>query len=376
MSVLGRPISAGSTVFLTMVIIAVLVMTVTSLRAEANFQGSAPLPLTVTTIEARYESDARIEELFPGLVAARRDSALGFERGGRIESISVDVGDRVETGQVLAHLDTRALAAQIAAADAQTAEAAAQTALARGTENRQAQLLDRGHISHQRFDEIRTTTQAALARQNAAAAAADALRVQLDLSVITAPFSGVVTVRLADEGAIAPPGQTLLEIIESDALEVRVGLPPELASSLTPSEVYRFRSGSSFFQASLRSSTGVVDRQTRAVTVLFDIPEGVSISAGQVVRLAVETPIATGGFWVPVSALVEGRRGLWSVYVVEPAGQAYVLESRMVETIRIEAERVFVRGAVSQGELILATGLQRVTPGQSVIPVGAEALVQ
>jgi len=376
MSVLGRPISAGSTVFLTMVIIAVLVMTVTSLRAEANFQGSAPLPLTVTTIEARYESDARIEELFPGLVAARRDSALGFERGGRIESISVDVGDRVEIGQVLAHLDTRALAAQIAAADAQTAEAAAQTALARGTENRQAQLLDRGHISHQRFDEIRTTTQAALARQNAAAAAADALRVQLDLSVITAPFSGVVTVRLADEGAIAPPGQTLLEIIENDALEVRVGLPPELASSLTPSEVYRFRSGSSFFQASLRSSTGVVDRQTRAVTVLFDIPEGVSISAGQVVRLAVETPIATGGFWVPVSALVEGRRGLWSVYVVEPAGQAYVLESRMVETIRIEAERVFVRGAVSQGELILATGLQRVTPGQSVIPVGAEALVQ
>jgi len=376
MSVFGRPISAGSTVFLTMVIVAVGVMGVTSLRAEANFQGSAPLPLTVMTVEAAYDTDARIEELFPGLVAARRDSALGFERGGRIDSISVDIGDRVDAGQVLAYLDTRALSAQIAAADAQTAEAEAQTALARGTEIRQAQLLERGHISQQRFDEIRTTTRAALARQNAAAAAADALRVQLDLSVISAPFAGVVTARLADEGAIAPPGQSVLEIIESDALEVRVGLPPELASTLNPSSVYCFHSDGPSFQASLRSSTGVVDRQTRAVTVLFDIPSGASVSAGQVVRLAVETAIDTDGFWVPVSALVEGRRGLWSVYVLEPEGQAYALESRMVETVRIEAERVFVRGAVSQGEQILASGLQRVTPGQLVIPVRAEALVQ
>ena len=76
--------------------------------------------------KVEYRTDASMAESYPGLVTARRESELGFERGGRIDSIAVDVGDRVTVGQVLARLDTRALEAQIVAANAQTAEAQAQ----------------------------------------------------------------------------------------------------------------------------------------------------------------------------------------------------------------------------------------------------------
>lgn len=377
MSLYKRPLSAGTAVILSAVAITVLVFGVSTLRADANAVAALPAPLPVSAIEARYDGEARIEEFYPGLVSARRQSALGFERGGRIDAIGVDVGDRVTAGQVLARLDTRALDAQIAAADAQTAETAAQTALAVETEDRQGQLLERGHISQQRYDEVRTSTRAALARQNAAAAQADALRVQRDLSVVTAPFDGVVTARHADEGAIAQPGQPLLEIVEADALEIRVGLPQRIAAGLQPGASHRFVIDGAPVDAVFRSSTGVVDRQTRTVTALFDLPANASAAAGQVVRLAVATPIGTDGFWVPTSALAEGRRGLWSVYVLTPeTGDAYTLQSRSVETVRVEAGRVFVRGAVEDGELLLAAGIQRITPGQRVAPALAEARAQ
>lgn len=376
MSVFGRRLGAKASVGLAAALVAILVFGVSSLRAEARYQGSAPAPLPVATVEARYASDASISELYPGLVNARRESALGFERGGRIVRVEVDLGDRVEAGQVLARLDTRALEAQIAAADAQTAETAAQTALAVDTEDRQQQLLERGHISQQRFDEVETSTRAARARQNAAAAAADALRVQLDLSFITAPFDGVVTARTADEGAIASPGQPLLSIVEAGALEIRVGLPPEIAADLEAGEAHRFVTDRGAFYAQFRASTGVVDRQTRTVTALFDVDADDGVAAGQVVRLAVDTPIDADGFWVPTAALAEGRRGLWSVYVLRTDGDLFMLEPRVVETVRIEAERVFVRGAVAEGDLLLASGLQRITPGQRVVPALAEARAQ
>lgn len=377
MSLYKRPLSAGTAVILAAFAIAVLVFGVSVLRADANAVAVLPAPLPVSAIEARYDDEARIEEFYPGLVSARRQSALGFDRGGRIDAIDVDVGDRVTAGQVLARLDTRALDAQIAAADAQTAETAAQTALAAETEDRQAQLLERGHISRQRYDEVRTSTRAARARQNAAAAQADALRVQRDLSVVTAPFDGVVTARHADEGAIAQPGQPLLEIVEADALEIRVGLPQRVAAGLQPGASHRFVIDDAAVDAVFRSSTGVVDRQTRTVTALFDLPANASVAAGQVVRLAVATPIGADGFWVPTSALAEGRRGLWSVYVLTPdAGDAYTLQPRSVETVRIEAGRVFVRGAVEDGDLLLAAGIQRITPGQRVTPAIAEARAQ
>lgn len=374
MSLYKRPLGAGSMVAIAAISVSALVFGVSTLRAEASSGFSSPPPMPVSALTADYAQDAQIDELFAGIVSARRQSALGFERAGRIEAIAVDVGDQVREGDLLARLDMRALDAQIAAADAQTAEAAAQTALARETEDRQAQLLARGHISQQRFDEVRTSTRAAEARQNAAAAAADALRVQRDLSVVTAPFDGVVTARHADEGAIAQPGQPLLDIVEAGALEVRVGLPQSFVAGFEPGETHRFRTESGDVTAVFRASTGVVDRQSRTVTALFDLEAGRGVSAGEVVRLALSTPVGVDGFWVPTQALAEGRRGLWSVYVLVPdTAGAHTLEARPVETVRVEADRAFVRGAVESGELILASGVSRITPGQSVVPSHIEA---
>jgi len=191
--------------------------------------------------------------------------------------------------------------------------------------------------------------------------------------VIAAPYDGVVTARMVDEGAIAAPGQAILNIVEDGALEIRVGLPPVTAARLVAGQPYDFRIDSGEIEAMFRASTGVVDVQSRSVTAVFDVAAEQSAQAGQVARLVLDAPIDAEGFWVPTSALAEGRRGLWSVYALaEAEGGAYRIEPHSVEALRVEADRVFVRGAVDDGALILASGLQRVTPGQRVRPLSGQ----
>ncbi|PIW31846.1 MAG: efflux RND transporter periplasmic adaptor subunit [Rhodobacterales bacterium CG15_BIG_FIL_POST_REV_8_21_14_020_59_13] len=366
-----QALGAGFAVLIAAIGVALIVILVSALRAAgADVQQAEPHALPVPVLTVDYQTDAMISEAYPGLISARRESDLGFERGGRIVEVTADIGDQVRAGDTLARLDTSTLRAQIAAADAQTHEADAQLEIARATELRQRTLLERGHISQQRLDEVATNTAAAEARRQAAAAQANALRAQLVLSEITAPFDGVVTARNADEGTIAAPGSLVLRLVENTALEIRIGLPAIAVTALIEGEVYNFLTNDGTIEARFRTATGVVDVRTRTVSAIFDIESGTA-RAGEVARLQLETGISDNGFWLPTSALTEGRRGLWSVQtLVSNENGDWIIEPRVVETLRVEVDRAFVRGAVNDGDRIVASGLQRVTAGQIVTPSG------
>ncbi len=365
----------GVAVFGAVALIAVLVVGVSSIRAATAQDGpgeSRPTP--VETFEAAYLDAASVAERFPGVVAAARESDLGFETGGRIADMRVDVGDRVSAGDRLAALDTRALEAQLASARAQAVEARANADIARTTLDRQTVMLERGHISQQRLDEVAASARAAEARADAADAAADAVAVQLDLAVIEAPFDGVVTRRVIDEGAVVGPGAPVLRLVETSRLEARVGLPLSRAQRLEPGGVYDFETAQGRFSARLRAQTGVVEQGARSVASVFDLEDPAAASPGDVARLVLPGDIDRRGFWAPLSALSEARRGLWSVYVlIDDGAGAYRLEPRTVELLNTQNGRVYVTGAVRDGERVLAGGLQRVAPGVRVRPADPEA---
>lgn len=354
------------------VLLAVLVIGLSSLRG-ADADGAAPAidPLPVRTLTTEYLDRAVMQVRYPGLVTARRESVLGFETGGRLDAIHADIGDRVREGDLLAELDTRALQARLASARAE-AEASRTTAeLANLTLERQRTLLQQGHVSRQRLDEAEASARAARARAEAAEAGAAQLEVQLDLARLEAPFDGVVTARAVDEGAVAAPGSPVLTLIETGAPELRVGIPPRDSGRLTEGETYEVEIEGRVYTARLRATTGIVDRASRSVTAVFDFEPDQAVMTGEVARLILPAPLETRGFWAPVTALAEGRRGLWSVYALTGEG-IYTLEPRPVEILHTEETRVYLTGAVEEGTQILASGLQRVTPGQSVVPVSGE----
>ncbi|MEE2878277.1 MAG: efflux RND transporter periplasmic adaptor subunit [Pseudomonadota bacterium] len=360
-----------------MVFLLVIALAVAGLAAFVMSQRSSegplviteePTPLGVDVIEAQLLASLDLNEKFSGLVTAKRTSQLGFQGGGRIAALNVDIGDRVTKGQSLAVLDTRALRSQLASAEAQIDEAVAAHSLAMSTVERQQALQQKGHVAQQRVDEAVAQASTADARTLSARAQAQALRVQIDLSQISAPFAGVITERMYDEGAIAAPGAPVFELVETEALEARIGLPSALAAELELDEIYTLIGDRGELEASLRSVTGVINAGQRTVTSVFDIIDPEAVSVGAVVRLELSREVNEPGLWVPVSALSEGQRGLWSLYIARKDGEHWTVRPGLVEIIQSEGDEAFVRGAVSDGDLIITDGLQRITPGQRVLP--------
>ncbi|MCA8902047.1 MAG: efflux RND transporter periplasmic adaptor subunit [Hyphomonas sp.] len=361
----------GIIFMLLMVVVAVgLLVAATRLRSVEGPRVAevAPAPLTVRVVTVKPAESFDLQESYSGLTEARRTSQLGFPSGGRIATVAADVGDRVKAGEALARLDTRALDAQLASANAVVEEARAGYELALSSAERQRTLKAQGHVSQQRVDEADAQANTALARIDAAKAQADTLRVQIDLAQIRAPFAGVVTKRFSDEGAIAAPGQPLLELVELGVLEARLGLPAPVASRLVPGDDYTLTSDTGSVAATLRNVTGVIDSSQRTVTAVFEIDNPDVIAAGAVVRLSMDRSVGEEGFWVPVKALSAASRGLWNVYIAEPREAGWTAVPRPVEMVHSEGDRAYVRGPVQPGERIIVDGLQRITPGMPVTP--------
>jgi RND family efflux transporter MFP subunit len=335
----------------------------------ASAADPAPEPLGVEAAPVRATEGYVVRERYAGRVTARRSSELGFERGARVVQIAVDEGDAVEAGQVMARLETRDLEARRRELEARVAQTEAQLALARRTTARRETLAREESISAQAFDEARFQQEALEAERAAARAALDAVRVALDLSELRAPYAGSVTARLVDEGTTVAPGQTVLRLIEDAHLELRVGLPPETAARLAAGSVHPIESEAGAFEARLETLVPSIDPDTRTVTAVFAIPEPpAGLRHGGLARLAVESERPGQGFWLPLAALAESRRGLWAAFAVVPAedGEGHVVERREVQLVHAEAERAFVRGTLHDGDRVVTSGPHRIVPGQKV----------
>lgn len=367
-----KPTLLKGVMFIVLIIVIMAILALAALTRR-SVEGplvvtSAPEALAVSVMEADLSETLDIEESFSGLIVARRTSQLGFAGSGRIANIRVDVGDRVAVGQTLAQLDTRDLKANLASAEASIAEAEANYTLAQAIVTRQRTLFEKGHVAPQRVEEAEAQAAAASARAQATKAQADMIRVGIDLSSVRAPFAGMITNRMADEGAIAVPGMAMLELVESEKLEARIGLPSRAANLLEIGQTYTLISDRGDMSATLRARTGVIDQNLRTVMSVFDVDDPTRVDTGAVVRLALPRKIDERGFWVPISALSEASRGLWALYVVEAADRGSTAKPRLVEIVHTDGDRAYVRGTVRAGERFIIDGLSRLVPGQAVQP--------
>ncbi len=373
-----KPTAVKGFSFLILLILigaALILLALTRRSVDGPLIPDQALPaLSVQVASVNMQNALTLEEAFSGLILARQSSQIGFTSGGRIISVKADMGDRVEARQILAVLDTRQLRASKLAAEARQREAEASHALALTTLQRQLALKERGHVAQQRVDEAKAQADAAMARIEAAKAQIEALHVQIDLSSLRAPYAGVITRRFYDEGSIAAPGSPVLEIVENRYLEANIGVPARTAHALEVGQIYELKTETGQVPAKLKAKTGIIDPNGRTVSTLFEIDDPDSVDIGAVARLKLPRQVEESGFWVPISALTEASRGLWSIYILEPDGNSYEARPRYVEMVHSEGDRVYVRGTVRDGERYIVSGLARFVPGQSVTPIEAQAV--
>lgn len=311
----------------------------------------------------------------------------------------------------------------IAAARAEVEDFESQRELAEIEFQRKQRLLAGRAISEQEFDDTRSLLRSVSQRLNAAKnrlaeleegtrveriraqraelARLDALvqRIEVDIreSRLRAPFDGTIAQRLLDEGSIVNVGQPVLRIVEQQDLEAWIGLPPDVAAGLEIGKTYPLTVEKHKLLGQLKTVLPELDPVTRTVTARFkvqppdDVATATSDSVGQspsppanalaclplpgrMVRVRLEQSIRQPGIWIPYKSLARGQRGLWSVYVVSAdsssGSSASVglvrLERRDVEILQVDTDRALVQGELRSGDLIVAAGVHRVTPGQLV----------
>ena len=329
--------------------------------------------LLVRVAAVETVAEYAFEREYVGRVEARRQAQVGFELGGELAAVEVDEGDRVEAGAVLAELDTARLEARRAEARAALEQAKSAQEFAERSRERNEVAADFDGVSAQELDLAVDRANAASAGLAAAEARLASVEVDLAKSELRAPFAAVVVRRRFDEGQIVAAGQPVLDVQELAPPDVRVGVAGEHTSDLSEGDAHVLRVNGREFPATVRAVLPVRDPATRTVDVIFAL-EDTDALPGDLARLVLQQPVTESGVWLPVSALAEGSRGLWTAYVampvedgpIENSGATHYIEPRPVEVLYERADAVFVRGALTDGELYVTGGLTRVVPNQQV----------
>ena len=230
---------------------------------------NTPVEVRVVKVTPMFPSRALTELNASGYVVAQRKAAVSSKATGRLEKLFVEEGKSVKKGDVLAQLENEDLQAMLEESRAllKVAEASLRNAEAELLEatlnyNRITSLRKSGSVSTQEFDsaEARYRKAVAVHRRaefgiDQAKAAVRVAEVNLDYSLIRAPFDGVILTKDADEGeVVAPFGAALnakaavatladmqslmveVDVAESSLEKVKVGGPVEIRLDAFPND--------------------------------------------------------------------------------------------------------------------------------------------
>lgn len=351
-------------------------MAVAGVAALHERSGAEPLPgphppVAVKTLKLEIEPSYREVVRYVGRLEAARQTALAFERPGLVTKVRKDEGHRVAAGDVVAMLDTSQLEASRNQREAQIRELEARLELARLTLDRQVKLRKNGWSPEQRLDEASTALDELSAAMDRVKAQIESIDIDIQKSQLKAPFDGVIAARSIDEGAVIVAGTPILTVLEDGHRQLRVGLPPEVAAKLYEAKSYRVQTSAGSAEARLYASRPDLQSATRTVTALFDVTTGEATPFGEIVTLVLERDIQERGAWVPLVALQESDRGLWSLLTVAVQDGEPVVRREAAEVLHVDGAHAYVRGTFEPGASVIANGTNRVVPGQRVALAGS-----
>lgn len=335
-------------------------------RAEAVQTPLPAPPTTVPVLAVERQEAFDIERRFSGQVEAAQETAVAFEAGGTITAITVDEGDTVAAGDVIARLDTRLLNAEREQLLAARRALDAQRELARLTADRQEQLRERGFASNQQVDRATLTLAEITARRAEIDAGLLTVDIQLEKTEIRAPFDGRITERSADIGATVGSGQAIVTLVENVPPRFRVGLPPDLVDRLDDTTRATVRLGERQWPVALDAVLPDVDPATRTRQVLFAFDGRAEILLGDTGTMTLTETINQPGSWVPLAALREGVRGTWTVMTIEPTADGSAAAVEAVQVIHANSESAYVAGTLADRAIVVADGGHQLVVGQAV----------
>ena len=327
-----------------------------------------------------------------GTLAAEQEAELGMKVAGRLSQVAVDLGSRVQRGQVLARLApadyqlrveqaSAALAqaqARLGLADDQTVvrvdpeqtgvvkRAQAQLVEARARRERARALFGEQLLPQAELDTAEAAYQVAesqyqdareevLNRQGVLAQRRSELelaRQQLADSVLVAPFSGAIRERHATPGQFVGAGEPVVTLVRTHPLRLRLAVPERMASRVQVGQAVRVRAegDSRLYTGRVVRTSPSIDETDRTLRIEAEVPnEDGGLRPGSFAEAEIVTAAAQPAVLVPATAIVVFA-GIEKVLVVEDGKSV----EKRVRTGRRVGERVEVTEGLAGGERVVA----------------------
>lgn len=318
-----------------------------------------------------------------GRLVAQQIGVVSARINGPVEAFEVEVGDRVEAGQVIAALDATALearrdlyAGKLSEARAELAVKKAELALARQNYKRLEKLKKSAAFSQARFDDAKQSVAIAQAEARQADTAIAAARADLSLAEINlynaqirAPYPGVVTERLTEAGAYVQVGAPLIRMIGDRTLEIEAEVPFQHLAGIEPGVEMRLRlDDDTEHSAVVRALLPSENPLTRTRTVRFVPNIGTTLRPlAHEQSVTLEVPIGPERRVLSVHKdAIVNRQGKDIVFVAK----GDEVQARPVRLGAAVGSRMEVLDGLGEGERVVVRGNERLRSGAKVQVVG------
>jgi RND family efflux transporter MFP subunit len=341
----------------------------------------------VTVATARRAS-ADSERVLPGNTLPLLEAAIYARTTGYVQRRLVDIGDRVQQGQLLAEIATPEIDAQLEQARATLLQTKANLTrnkadevFARSEEHRYRQMVRTGAAAPEEYE-----SKLAAARVTAATVRATEATIKVDeanilrlstlqsFEKVTAPFAGVITARHVDAGDLISadsPNSTreMFHLMRTDILRVFVDVPQAFATSIKPGQyasVYRREEPGRVFQGQVTRTADALDSATRTLRTEVQVanPDN-ALRPGMYLQVKFIFNHEAAPVLIPSAAVVTRKEGP-KVGVLDDEKQAHY---RPVQLGRDYGAEVEVIAGLKDGDSVLVRPGDDLPEGSAVEPV-------
>jgi membrane fusion protein, multidrug efflux system len=317
-------------------------------KKENNLQQKPAAP--PTTVDVMLATTQSVSGSFEanGSVIPNESVEIRPEISGRLTYLYLPEGARVSQGTILAKINDADLQAQLA-------KIKVQLALAEKTEARLKKLIDINGINQADYD-------AAVTQVNSLKADINVLLAQLEKTIIKAPFTGVLGLRIISPGAYITPQNSLATLQQVEKVKIDFSVPEDYGYLIKKGNSVSIQTneGNQRRRAIIIATEPQINTTTRNIKVRA-LLDGSPINAGSFVKVNIATGGNSNNILVPSSAIIPDARA--KKIIVVRGGKGVFVE---VETGNRFAANVAITKGLQIGDSVVVTGVLFVRPNLPV----------
>lgn len=303
-----------------------------------QYDKEKPITVNADTIRLQTIDDANT---YTGTFEPNKETKISADIQGKINAVLVDVGSSVSKGQTLIQLDNSLLKLQLQTVEVQI----------EGLEDdvkRYTILTEADAVQGVQLEKARLGLKSAKVQKAT-------LLEQISKTSVKAPFNGVVTAKLNEEGGFAAPGVPLLQITDISTLRFTVNVPENDLIHFQNNQTYKINADV-FPDISLSGKVSMIGSKANmgnSFPIQFQVAntKNLSIKSGMFGKVSLSETKQEQGMLIPTSAIIE-ENGITKVYLIK--NRKAVLQS--ITTSKTIGNKTLVSSGLNENDIIVTNG--------------------